>query len=190
VYNPAVIMLANLRALFGVVVDIVLLRRGPEHLPVSQPLLVVVVVLSTIAAALLVVTAGAPLPAALLVASVGSLVMLGWFRFLLSAVNKRERFLQTMTAIFSINVLFVLLLIPLIQPLLPYFKLPAPTQPPPGLPLLIGAAICFWALFIEVRIVKAAFECPWIVAIMLLLSEMFVGNFVGALLFGGSGKPA
>mgnify|MGYP003693691237 CR=1 FL=1 len=35
VYNPAVIMLANLRALFGCLVDIILLRRGPEHLPAS-----------------------------------------------------------------------------------------------------------------------------------------------------------
>ena len=39
VYNPAGIMLANLRALFGVVVDIVLLRRGPEDLPASTVLL-------------------------------------------------------------------------------------------------------------------------------------------------------
>jgi hypothetical protein len=157
---------------------------------VSQPLLIVVVVLSTIASALLVVSAGAPLPAALLMSAVGSLVMLAWFRFLLGAVNKRERFPQTMIAIFSISALFVPMLIPLMPPLMPYFRMPAPAEPPPSLPLFIGAAICFWALFVEVRIIRAAFECPWFVAVMLLLSEMFVGNFVGAILFGGSGKPA
>ena len=43
VYNPPGIMLANLRALFGVVVDIVLLRRGPEHLPASPALLAVTI---------------------------------------------------------------------------------------------------------------------------------------------------
>lgn len=156
----------------------------------SQSLLIVVVVLSTIASALLVVSAGAPLSAALLMAGIGSLVMLGWFRFLLGAVNKRERFLQTMTAIFSISALFVSLLIPLTPALMPFFKVPAPAEQPPPLPLFIGAAIGFWAIFLEVRIIKAAFECPWFVAIMLLLSEMFVGNFVGAILFGGSGKAA
>jgi hypothetical protein len=157
---------------------------------VSQPLLIVVVAISTIASALLVVTAGAPFSAGLMVATVGSLVMLGWFRFLLSAVNKRERFLQTMTAIFSINALFVPMLIPLTPALLPFFQQPPPPGPPPSLPLFAGAAIGFWAIFLEVRIVKAAFECPWVVAIMLLLSEIFVGNFVAALLFGGSAKPA
>jgi hypothetical protein len=186
VYNPSVIMLANLRALFGVVVDIVLLRRGPEHLPVSQPLLIVAVLLSTIASALLGVSVGVAWAAALLMAAVASLVMLGWFRFLLGAVNKRERFLQTLTALFCISALFAPLLIPLMPPLLPYFKNPDPAQPPPMLPFLLAAAICFWAVFLEVRIIRAAFECPWFVAIMLVLSEIFVGNFVGAILFGGA----
>jgi hypothetical protein len=72
--------------------------------------------------------------------------------------------------------------------LLPYFQQPPPTTPPPGLPLLVGAAIGFWAIVLQVRIIKAAFESPWFVAIMLVLSEMFVSNFVGAILFGGSGK--
>jgi len=47
VYNRPGIMLANLRALFGLLVDIVLLRRGPESLPASPSLLVIVIVLNT-----------------------------------------------------------------------------------------------------------------------------------------------
>jgi hypothetical protein len=43
-------MLANLRALFGVIADIVLLRRGPENLPASLPLLVFTVALYAVVA--------------------------------------------------------------------------------------------------------------------------------------------
>ncbi|HUQ11344.1 MAG TPA: hypothetical protein VM146_13605 [Steroidobacteraceae bacterium] len=182
-------MLANLRALFGVVIDIVLLRRGPEHLPASQALLVVMAVVSTVANALLVVALGVGIGPALLMCAVASVVMVAWFRFLLSMANKRERFLQTLTALFSISALFLPLLIPVLPPLAPYFENPQPAEPPPALPMLIGAAIGFWALLLEIRIVRAAFECPWVVAIMLVLSEIFVSNIVGMILFGG-GKPA
>ena len=156
----------------------------------SQTLLIVAVVLSTIASTLLFVSAGAPFGVTLMVATVSSLVALAWFRFLLSAVNKRERFPQTMTALFSVNALFAPMLIPVMPALLPYFQVPPPTEAPPTLPTLVAAAIGFWAIFVQVRIIKAAFESPWIVAFMLVLSEMFVSNFVGAILFGGSAKPA
>jgi hypothetical protein len=182
-------MLANLRALFGVVIDIVLLRRGPEHLPVSQALLWVVAVSSTVANALLIIAMGVSAGPALLMCAVASVVMVVWFRFLLTMANKRERFLQTLTALFSVSALFLPLLIPLVPPLAPYFQEPQPTEPPPALPMLVGAAVGFWALVLEIRIVRAAFECPWVVAIMLVLSEIFVSNIVGMILFGG-GKPA
>lgn len=182
-------MLANLRALFGVIMDIVLLRRGPEHLPVSQALLVVVAAASTVANSLLVVAMGQPFAPALLMCTVGSLVMVAWFRFLLSVVNKRERFLQTLTALFSISALFVSLLIPVLPVLAPYFATNAPAEPPPAMPTFLALAIGFWASLLEVRIVRAAFECPWVVAIMLALSEFFVSQVVVVILFGG-GKPA
>jgi hypothetical protein len=67
---------------------------------------------------------------------------------------------------------------------------PDPANPPPSGPLFIGAAICFWALLLEVRIVRAAFECHWLVAIMVLVSEIFVANIVTVILLGGAGKPA
>jgi hypothetical protein len=178
-------MLANLRALFGVVIDIVLLRRGPEHLPVSQALLWVVASLSTVANALLIIAMGVPAGPALLMCAVASLVMVVWFRFLLTVANKRERALQTLTALFSVSALFLPLLIPLVTPLAPYFREPPPSTPPPAIPLLLGAALGFWGLMLEIRIVRAAFECPWVVAVMLVLSELFVSNLVGMILFGG-----
>jgi hypothetical protein len=183
-------MLANLRALFGVVIDIVILRRGPEHLPVSQGLLIVAAILSTLATTLLgTALAVAPL-LSLIMAAIASLVMALWFRFLLTMANKRERFVQMQTALFLISAIFVALLIPVIPSLLPYMETPDPANPPPSGPLFIGAAICFWALLLEVRIVRAAFECHWLVAIMVLVSEIFVANIVTVILLGGAGKPA
>ena len=75
-YNPAGIMLANLRALFGCVVDIILLRRGPEALPAAQGLLVVLVALNVGGSLIMAAATSVPLASALLQILVACAVML------------------------------------------------------------------------------------------------------------------
>src|SRR5262245_58211863 len=80
VSNPPGSMLANLRALFGSVVDIILFRRGPENLPASQALLAIVVALSILGSVAMSAVTALPTSNALLEGIVGSAVMLLWFR--------------------------------------------------------------------------------------------------------------
>jgi len=190
VYNPAGIMLANLRALFGSVVDIILFRRGPENLPASQALLAIVVALSIVGLVAMSAVASLPASRALLGGLIGSGVMLLWFRAALALANKRERFLQAMTAMFGVNTLFLPLMVPLLGALAPYMeKADANTPPPPAL-LLIFMFVMVWGFVVEMRIVRAAFECPWLVAALLLIGEFFAANVVAMLFFGEPAKGA
>jgi len=178
-------MLANLRALFGAMVDIVLLRRGPEQLPVSSALLYTVVALSIITSCFFVLVTPVTLPLALAQGVVSAAVMLLWFRTALRIANKSERFLQTMTAIFGVNVLFVPVMVPLYGAMLPYIEKANPANPPPAALLIITLMFGLWALWIEMRIVRAAFECPWIGALLIVIGEFFASGLVLMMLFGG-----
>ena len=122
VYNPAGIMLGNLRALFGVMIDIALLRRGPENLPTSTALMAIAIAFNLAVSAIMAVVdaeRAAPLAAAL---AVGTAVTLLWLRVALRSRNKRERFVQTITAMFGVNALFVPAMIPLAGAMLPYME--------------------------------------------------------------------
>ena len=125
-------MLANLRALFGGVVDITFFRSGPESLPASQALLAIVVVLFIAVSVVMSALVSLPVADALAGAVLGSVVMLAWFRAALAIANKRERFLQTCTAIFGVNLVFQPALVPLAGALKPYFEKADPTVAPPA----------------------------------------------------------
>jgi len=177
-------MLANLRALFAVIFDIILLRRGPEAMPASQTLLVLVVALNIVGSVILNGADASSLGVAVLQAAVGCAVMLLWFRAALVLSQKGERFLQTMSALLAVNAMFLPAMIPLITALLPYLEKADPANPPPAALFILTLVIAGWALVVQVRIVRAAFECPWIGAILLVLGEVIATGFISMLLFG------
>lgn len=183
-------MLANLRALFGCVIDIILLRRGPEALPTSRELLLIVVALNVAIAMALSAATSAPVGATLLQMLVSCAVMLLWFHGALVLAKKRERFLQTMTALFAVNAIFLPVIMPLYRAVAPYLEKPDPNVPPPAMLGLLLAFTSIWALVVEVRIVRAAFECPWIGAVLLIFGEALFAIVVFALLFGVAAKAA
>jgi hypothetical protein len=179
-------MLANLRALFGVIVDIILLRRGPEQLPASPALLGTLVVASILESSLAAVFMPVTFLFALLQAMVGAAVLLAWFHTALKIVGKRERFIQMMTALIGVNLLFFPVMLPLIGALLPYAGKPDPQNPPPAMLTMIILGIGAWALFVEIRIVKATFEWPAIAAFLLIAGEFFAAVLIATMLFGGA----
>jgi hypothetical protein len=176
--------------MFGVVVDIVLMRRGPEQLPASPALLATVVTLSVIGSTFMAFVSPVSVPVALLQGLVGAAVMLLWFRLALQLAGKAERFLQTMTAVFAVNVLFVPVMVPLVGALLPYLEKPDPKVPVPAALLIITLLVGLWALVVEMRIVRSAFECPWIGAFLLVFGEIIAAGFVSMLLFGETPSPS
>jgi hypothetical protein len=182
-------MLVNLRALLVRLIDIVLLRGGPEQLPASPGLLAIVVALNVAVSALiysLIPDAPNNWQMQLLV---GTVVSLLWFRVAFSLANKPERFLQTSTAIFGITTLFIPALIPMIATMLPYIEKPDPMMNPPAALSLLAAILGIWLLIIQVRIVSAAFEWHWLVALIFIFGLNFASAVVYGVLFVVPPKP-
>jgi hypothetical protein len=128
-------MLAKLRALFGVFVDIMLLRRGPEHVPASPTVLVVLIalnlVLYPIGMELLLPARRPDAPAPWLLMAVIIALVLAWYRVAFQLVGRPERFVQTMSALFAVN-LMGLPAMPLIAAYLPYMTQQPGAEQAPG----------------------------------------------------------
>ncbi len=181
-------MLANLRALFGVVVDIVLLRRGPEHLPASPVLLAIVIGLYAVASMLVSRTMG---PAGgtgqllmLLVFEIA--VTLAWYRVALQLAGKAERFVQSMSAMFLVNLVLLPLIIPIADPLVAQMQA---QQDPPTLLKLIAFALFAWWIAANGNVIKVTFEWPWFAAILMLLAQKFSLSMAAAIMFGKAAAP-
>jgi hypothetical protein len=182
-------MLANLRVLLGMVADIIRLKGGPENLPTSTALLASVVgVFAVVTAIALASVATADQQAWPIEVVVGIVVTLGWFHIALGLAKKRERFVQTMTALFAVRAVFTPVLIPMLSGFRPYFAAAAATgtaAAPPDPPGALAALVLFlmiWLLVIEVRIIRAAFEWPIVGALFLVLGQEFAVTLVYGLL--------
>jgi hypothetical protein len=183
-------MLVNLRALLVRLIDIVLLRGGPESLPASVSLLVTVVVLNLVVTVVSfeIFPVGPQITAFELI--VGTLVPLLWYRAAFVLVNKRDRFVQTMIAFFGSNLLFQPLFAPLLATLLPYLLKQDPNVTPPALASVLLLAVALWALLVLTRIVRAAFEWPTFAAIIFIFGQTMVAILINAVLFGKQAPPA
>jgi drug/metabolite transporter (DMT)-like permease len=182
VYNPARIMLGSLRALLAGLVDIFLFRRGPDVLPTSTTLLVFVVALHTALNAYFAAKMSETSPNWPFALALSVVFSLAWYYVALKRANKPERFTQTMTAMFGVNVLIV----PIVMPLaLSFIGQPKEQQSTSGLLALLLLAVSAWAIATNVFIVRKAFEWPVGGAIALFLGQNFVWFIIAAVLFGG-----
>jgi len=175
-------MLANLRALFSVVVDIILLRRGPEQVPASSALLVVTVGIYMAISAMVVAsvsTKDANWPLELVI---GAASMLVWYRVALHLAKKGERYPQTMTAMFGVSTIFAPLLFPMTNSLL--VQVQAKQQPSQFITML-ALFLVVWMLVVLVRIVSAAFELSWPAALLLVVGEWIFSVLLLVLILGG-----
>jgi hypothetical protein len=182
-------MLANLRALLGVVFDIVRLRRGPESLPTSTALLVFVVAAfaagnALVASQVSVTPQQRYWPLELLV---GIVVTLVWYQVALGVAGKRERFVQTLTALFAVRALFTPVLIPMAAAVRAQVDA---TQHAPAALAILALLLIIWLLVVEVRIIRTAFEWTTGGAIALVLAQEFAVVLTFALVVAFLPKPA
>ena len=186
-YNPAGIMLANLRALLGVIVDIILLRRGPEHLPASTVLLALIVGLY-LAVVGLVGMASPDFGARQMFAVVlGVGASLLWYYSALSAVKKRERFVQLATGMMAVCTVFT----PLLEPMkMSLFQQTEAKESPAQLYVLLMLFLVAWAMTIYVRMVRAAFEWPWPAALLLIIGQEIFALVIIYMFIGAPQAPA
>jgi hypothetical protein len=164
-------MLGSLRALLGVIVDIILLRRGPEHVPASPALLAVVIAIYSAGAAITTVLFGPADHHWAIELVIAIVVTLSFYHLALNVAKKRERFTQSMTAVFAVRAIFTPVLIPLMGALLATVKSGQPA--PSTLALLIFAGM-LWVFIIDVRIMRSTFEWPMVGALLLVIAQQVV----------------
>ena len=177
-------MLVNLRVLLRRLLDIVLLRAGPESLPASSGLLAVIVAVNVAVSAIVTALMSAAPHNWQWQLVVGTVVTLLWFQVAFALVNKPERFVQTTSAFFGAYTLFVPALLPLFVMLLPFIEKQDPANPPPAMPTLLAAALGIWLLIVQVRIVRAAFEWPYFASIIFIFGLNIASALVYGMLFG------
>jgi hypothetical protein len=182
-------MLVNLRALFGSLVDLVLLRRGPETLPASPAVLAIVVALNAAVTALVVVLIPAIPGVTPFELIVSAAVPLLWYWISFSLAKKPERFVQTMIAFFGVNVMFQPLLLPMYAALMPYIQKPDPNLPPPAALSLLSIGISVWLAIVWVRVIHAAFEWHYAICVVFLFAQNIVSLYTLAILFSGAPGP-
>jgi hypothetical protein len=166
-------MLANLRVLFGRLLDIVLLRGGPESLPAVPAMLIVTILINVVVSVAVVALIPAG-PAFSLVGMIVSVALpLLWFQVAFTLAKKPERFVQTMIAFFGVNTLFQPAMAPLFAALIPYMQKADPAVPPPAALSLLFLGLVVWIFIVWVRIVHAAFEWPLVAAIVFIIAQNF-----------------
>lgn len=132
--------------------EILRLRKGAEDLPVSPSLLLATIGLVVAAGLLIVQLAPEPGSHSAAVLAIDTTVMLLWGRIVLQAVRRPERYLQTMTAIFGVQ----LVLQPLLAPIA-WFYARYSADPNLGfIAVSLLMMIKLWALVAEIRIVRSA----------------------------------
>jgi hypothetical protein len=146
---------SGLARAFRTYLDIVLFRRGPEDLPVSQTLLFLTIAANVLLG--LAFDALLPLPEynRIPLAVAEAVVTAGWYWALLQLARKPERFLQTASAIFGISIVLL--------PLYTFAKwLTLGHKPDDMPPLVMGVALLVqvWVLAINSRILQSATQWP------------------------------
>jgi hypothetical protein len=174
-------MLGSLRALLGVIVDIILLRRGPEHVPASPALLAVVIAIYAAGASLTASLFGPPEQRWAIELIVAIVVPLAFYNLALNIARKRERFAQTMTATFAVRAIFTPVLIPMSGALMSSVQ---GGQPAPSLLALLWLAGMIWVFVVDVRIVRSAFEWPTPGALLLVIAQQLAMLAIFLLLVG------
>ena len=167
-----------MREVLRLFVQIALLRRGPQDLPASALLLALTVcayvAVTALVYGLLPPTAGWPYQLAVEV-----LFTLGWYAALLRMTGRRERFLQTATGLFGLQ---MLLMPPLIMSgwLLRRFDQNSNWQ----LPVSVGAfAIVIWLVAASGHVVKGALEWSSATSVALVILQIVSGQLLLLALF-------
>jgi len=166
------------RRAFRTFLDIVLFRQGPEDLPVSQSLLLVIIAANVLLGLVL----DAALPRSefnripLAIAEVA--FVLAWYWALLKVARRPERFLQTATAVFGVSII----ILP-VYTLAQYLVVGHKPDDLPAIVLLFGLVIEVWLISVNVRILHSATQWPISVCVALMLLRTAVWWIVLKLVF-------
>ncbi len=165
-------------ALARLYADIALLRRGPQDVPASMLLLAITV--AAYFAISLIVNWSLPAPSDpwLAILAIDIAFTLGWYTTLLSVLRRRERVLQTTTAVFGYRTVLAPVTIGA-EWLVRRFGSEQTWQ----LPLLVGyIAVVVWMIAASSHILKAALEWSMLQCVALVLLEFMAGGLLAVAL--------
>jgi len=163
--------------LLRIFTQITLLRRGPQDLPASALLLALSMVaylcVNVLVSSLLPVNVW---PGPVVVDTFFTLV---WYIALLRFAGRRERTLQTATAVFGVQTLLAPLLM-LTEWLIPRVENGSPWQ----LPIAsAGLLLLVWLIAANSHVVKAALEWSGTASVLLVILQVFAGQLLLVALF-------
>jgi hypothetical protein len=154
--------------------DIALLRRGPQDVPASALLLAITVLAYCLVNLFVNWVLPAPSDPWFPVLLIDVLFTLAWYTTLLSVLHKRERVLQTTTAVFGFRAVLAPLLIGS-----EYLVSRFGTTETWRLPLDIAyTAVIVWLIAANSRVLKAALEWSTLQCVALVLLEIFASGLL------------
>jgi hypothetical protein len=170
-----------------VLTGIVRLQKGPEDLPFSAALLVLLIVASSALDAVTWMVVPLPEKTAAqasgpLLIAIGVAVAIFWYGGLLRLAGKSERFVQTLTAVFGFQIILAPALLFTAWFYFSYYQDPT-WKFPAG---LLRSAVEIWALVILARILRAATGWPMFSCVLLAVAN----ELLSALLMASVVSPA
>jgi hypothetical protein len=169
---------------FELIRDICLLRRGPQDLPYSIPLLGTVIAACIIVQVAVAVAKNASVQGVLAGAALWLLMTLGALNLILTLRGMRNRFVQAATALLGCALVFTLLSVPIA------LLLEEPPTPPQQLaPLqlvlgLISLPLLVWKIVVDAHVFRHSFDVPFlsgiVIALLWIIAAMAVASLAGA----------
>ena len=159
--------------------QISVLRRGPQDLPASAIAFAISILgyLVITCVVNLLLPPGGRWMSDLLIDIVFTLI---WYSVLMRAVNRRERFLQTVTAVFGFQTIIA-----------PFWNIAAwlarrfADDPVWQLPTsVIGLAVVVWTITVNAHILKSALEWATPACVLLVIVQIFAGQALMLILTG------
>lgn len=152
-----------MQQLLKVFVDICLLRAGPQHLPASRFLLLLMLLLHVVLGVAFALFS-LPLAASLLAAMLGTVLLYGVVQGLLLVHRKPQRVMQTATALAGSEVFLGLLALP---PTFWFYAVASDSAR--AVPSLLSLMIIVWSVVVTVHILRHALEVSQGIALLFAL---------------------
>ena len=162
--------------------DICRLRRGPQDLPYSPQLLVIIAVVSL--GLQLGIARVLGMQQDTLGPGVLSLVLnLGALYLLLNLRGKQSRFVQTALAMLACALLFTLLSVPIVLLVGERPPLPDQISPLQALLGLVSLPLLVWKIMVDAHILRHSLDVPFlagvVIAVLWLIAELALGAAAG-----------
>ncbi len=171
---------------FQLIRDICLLRRGPQDLPYSIPLLVGVAAACVVLQLGVAIARNLPLNGVLAGAVLWLMASLGALNLILNLRGLRNRFVQAATALLGCAFVFTLLSVPIA---LLVGEPPTGAEAMTPLQLLLGLVslpLLVWKIVVDAHVFRHSFDVPFLSGIVIALLWI-----IGAMaLAGAAGAPA